>query len=720
MKNILFTLTALILLSTNLLAQDQLVITGVVFDKVTQKPMPYAHVGIPEKGIGTTTGHDGRFKFKVPRRYVKSTMMVSYMGYKTFRQSINTIKIPAKIGLVRSQNKLKEIVVTDGNFAEDIIRRAVRAIPKNYSTHPTKHLAFYRESRTDDSLRYRYMAEGVLNVYKRSYTSSKEGQVSLVQGRCMNLKNPLDTIIHGGLDSGHMAAHRFDIVQNREDFLNERFFPVYKYWIERTTTYNDRPVYVIGFEKDENAKEEVKTNKKKKKGNGLIGLVDVFRKNKKRKVNEPAKARLKGFVYVDTESYAIIRSEFEVTKRGLRKTNDYPLYAGSWRKNAYVVNYRQLGDKWYFSDALREGNLRGTLYTNEVKITEINTEKAKPLPYLERMARSQAFSRMTGEYDPDFWASYNTTPISAGLAESIMQMENVKKAQEVFDTENMLALQRTRDSIRYAEQVRLASLQAEVDEDGEPVDPIDLDFSEFRPKSKSKKNVRRKRSGFKFNLGMAAHLIESKAEGVSLQYLSDENESIFALTEDIPLRRFEVITNIDADIFIKPNYFIRVGKSWDYLNSIYREHSIGMGGEWNISKRRPVFFKLVAQYDRLKYARKLGVVDNDYGKFKVDGKKFNAKSLKLYYGSRTHHLKLSTEIAVELMPDREFYVRGTYFLPFAQSRGVWLKERRQFFNKKRYVDSDELEVVLTRDGMRYEEKIPNGGTFMIAVGFVFK
>jgi len=122
---------------------------------------------------------------------------------------------------------------------------------------------------------------------------------------------------------------------------------------------------------------------------------------------------MQGRIFIDKESYAFIRAEFGITKKGLEKYNDYPLYAGGWRKNDYTVNYRQLGDKWFFSDATREGVLSGgNHYSNEVKITDINPERSKPLPYLDRMGRGAAFSRMTGKYDPGFWKDYNTTPLS--------------------------------------------------------------------------------------------------------------------------------------------------------------------------------------------------------------------------------------------------------------------------------------------------------------------
>src|SRR5690606_27223245 len=143
-----------------------------------KKPLGFAHVGIPEKGIGTVTGMDGDFTLKIPTAYAQSTLVVSYMGYKDYRNSIQAIKSPATIQIKASPTNFMEVVVMDERGVQDIIRRAVRAIPKNYPTHPITNLGFYRESRTDAAGDYMYLAEGVLNIYKTSYKQEKEGQVS--------------------------------------------------------------------------------------------------------------------------------------------------------------------------------------------------------------------------------------------------------------------------------------------------------------------------------------------------------------------------------------------------------------------------------------------------------------------------------------------------------------------------------------------------------------
>ena len=251
---------------------SRITLRGKVIDQATKEPLAFAHIGIPKIGIGTTTSEKGEFEFKVPANVFEEELTVSFLGYKSFAKKVKHLRNPSTIELVQTNEGLLEVEVLGSAAVENIVRKAVKRIPKNYPTNGHTNLAFYRESRTNDDSTHIYLAEGVLNVYKKSYKSSKEGQVSLVQGRKINLANPLDTTIQRGFTSGHMAPHRFDFVYNREDFLQEDFFPVYDYWIESMTTYNGKPVYIIGFNKDYNAPDKYgKKGKNVEKGKSEKG-----------------------------------------------------------------------------------------------------------------------------------------------------------------------------------------------------------------------------------------------------------------------------------------------------------------------------------------------------------------------------------------------------------------------------------------------------------------
>ena len=91
-------------------AQQYLLLNGKVMDKKTRQPVPYAHIGIPEKGIGTTSGFDGKFELKVPVEYQNTTMTVSCMGYETASQSVQRFKEGSTIQLDMALNQLAEVV----------------------------------------------------------------------------------------------------------------------------------------------------------------------------------------------------------------------------------------------------------------------------------------------------------------------------------------------------------------------------------------------------------------------------------------------------------------------------------------------------------------------------------------------------------------------------------------------------------------------------------
>lgn len=710
-KSIIPALFALFALVSVAPAQDYLILTGKLLDKKTKQPVPYAHIGIPEKGIGTTSGFDGGFEFKVPSEFAASTLTATCMGYEPFGQSVQAFKNGSVIYLQAAVNQLREVVVMDKRAIEEIIRKAVKKIPDNYPDRPTNQLAFYRESLTDDSLRYKYLAEGVLKIYRTSYENKKEGQVGLVQGRKINLQDPLDTAVYSGFLSGHMAAHRFDFVKNREDFIDERYFPVYNYWIENITTYNGRPVYIIGFDKDPAGKPSNTKKKKRSLADKLTG---------KNRSSENTSARMKGRIFIEQESYAFLRAEFEITKEGLEKSDDYPLYSGYWNANKYVVNYRKQDGKWYFGDAFREGvRPKGGIYSNEVKTTEISTERGEQIPYMDRLEKGNEFVEMTGRYDEGFWKNYNTTPLSEGLAEGVQHYKNMLKAQEAFSEANLAAIQQKRDSVEAAriqqEKEEMAQNQEITQEQLENVDYVP-------PKLQQVDTARKRFKRTTFMLGLGSHLVQSASVPMFIQYNNGDGDPILALDGRLPNRDFEVLGHWGFDIFYHKNLFIRINRTFDFYNSIYREWALGQGLQVKLSgeRRRPVFLKTSAQYSFLKYFRKVGNAENDYGKFRVDGERFRGDAVRLSYGSRMHNLKLSAELSIETKRHTELFFRANYHYTFASKAGIWFKETKQFSRRDAWLPLDDSRLTVLSNDAAYDQSMLPGETWSFSVGFLFK
>ncbi len=673
-------LSLLLLLGVGALsAQNYITLRGNIIDKDTKKPVAYAHVGILEKGIGTISGGKGSFVLKIPASASKSTLIVSFLGYKNYKRRVDKLKTPLVIEIKRAPMDLQEVIVMDEGAIEDILRRAIRRIPQNYPNYSTRSTGFYRESKTDSELNYLYVAEGVLEVYKTAYDRKKEGQTRLIQGRQVALVPPDELGSNANFSSGHLSGHRFDIVKNREDFIDEKYFPAYKYWVSGITTYNDKAVYVIGFEGEE----------------------------------EERDGRMKGKIYIDTLSYAFIRTEFEILPKGLKRRSDYPLYVGSWKANKYIVNYRYFGDRWYFSGALREGTWRdGGIYSNEYLTTEIFTQKAKPLPYQQRLDRSLRFRSLTGEYDKDFWKEFNTAPLGESLQETVQQMETQKIAAEVFDPKNMERIERERDSM---EMLEIKEIMAESNT------TRDKDIAKIQRTLKKRKL---RTLQFRARIGLTAHRIPTQAANMTLSYLDkDSGDPIVSVTNSFKAREFEYTIPIDFDLVFAKNWFVRWGVSVEFLQSIYKEHSFGIGGQVNLTKKiRPIFLRGLVQHSKHQYAVRIGQATNDFGKFKAGKKKFKSDKVNMYYGSRTHNLKATLELAVEINPGLEIFASGSYMLPFARQRHIylWERERLFMFRRRARIAADSDQVLIARDDAPFDGEITDFNNYIFSIGIIKK
>jgi hypothetical protein len=646
---------------------DYLTFSGTVTDSKTGQPLSYAHVGLPQQGIGTTTGLDGYFLLKVPTAYRRSDLSISFIGYRTYSVSLDGLKSPVEIKLQPSPATLQEVVVMDEQRIEDIIRKAVRAIPDNYPTRPTSMTGFYRESKTDASQNYTYLAEGVLDLYKTSYKSDKEGQTGLIQGRKIILQEEA-VASHFGFTAGHLSAHRFDFVKYREDFINEDYFDAYAYRIESISEYAGKPVYVISFDQEGNH----------------------------------SKGRMKGKIYIDTASYAFLRAEFAYRKEALKRYDDYPLYSGSWKGNRYFVNYRQLPDgKWIFSDALREGHYRdGGLYSNEIVITEYDEGKGKPVPYIERLHRGGEFLEMTGTYDENFWKAYNTSPLSEDLYQSVLQYRTNSFAQGVFDTAQLTPIPSQADTLR--------AVDSQEDESEE-------DFSIYIGPDRPRERTRVR---FQWSLGGGIHALETTNALYQMEFQpSDEPQPIASISDSVNARSFEPIVQVDAQLFIGKYFFINWGFARDTWDSFYRERGFGVGAQLNLSKGRPFFLRASVQQSKLKYARQIGSVDNNHGDFRIGKEKFNSDELRMYYGYLSKNLKGTLSLALEIHPGLDVFTRASYLYPYQHENRVMVREKGQLFRKEVLVPLRE-DFSVTRNGEPFNPSSQE--SWMLSAGVVFK
>ena len=117
MRKIALTLISCVLfLVTNAQSVD---IQGVLMDSATQKPVPYANIGIAEKNLGTVSDENGRFSLAVPDSLAKHDLTISRIGYQKMTIAINSFgKLNDTLLLIPETYELQEVTISVGKMRE--------------------------------------------------------------------------------------------------------------------------------------------------------------------------------------------------------------------------------------------------------------------------------------------------------------------------------------------------------------------------------------------------------------------------------------------------------------------------------------------------------------------------------------------------------------------------------------------------------------------------
>ncbi len=419
-KGILWLLIVLFIdlsLTNNVFAQT-LTLQGYVKDAKTNASIPYANIYIKKGNIGTSTNTDGFFMLKVPKEFQNDTLMTSYIGFESYKIAIYNIKnrVDMIILLKEPENTLEEVTISASSPAQ-IIAKAYQNIPINYPLTNTLYTGFYRESnlhhKKDSAEKYFYVIEAVTKLNKPSYEKQlPEGDVKITEVR----KNQFvkESIKFQKWIAGAFTPIRFDVAKKRFDFVQPEKQYRYTYTLEDYTTYYDREVYKISFKPSKNS------------------------------------ADYQGIIYIDTETYAIVKVDYQYSEAGLRRENSSRSYA-DLIKRQFKINYQPIGNKWYVQTICQqaEGYDKPAKdyyrYVTEYATTRIDTNTYEKFEYADKIQFNDIFLTKNDAYNENFWKDYNIIPETKDYKEILIDTTyqlNIKKQQKTtnlsFDLNNSL------------------------------------------------------------------------------------------------------------------------------------------------------------------------------------------------------------------------------------------------------------------------------------------
>ncbi len=177
-RSLLFTILLLAYLS----ATSQEAIHGKVLDATTREPLPGVHVvGHSDKGVyGSSSNIEGDFVLQ--QRSTLDSIRISCIGYTTTVLRRDQFRSDPLLVLLRPfVTSLQELTVKPTS-PEQLIRDAVRALPRNYTAQSFQIRGFYREQ-IRKSLIYFSMAEAVFESQVNPGKGVDGVQLKLIQGR---------------------------------------------------------------------------------------------------------------------------------------------------------------------------------------------------------------------------------------------------------------------------------------------------------------------------------------------------------------------------------------------------------------------------------------------------------------------------------------------------------------------------------------------------------
>ena len=387
-------------------------IQGKIVDVRTGNPIIFANIYLAGTNIGTVSNSEGDFIVKIPFFIENKTIVISSIGYKNIEISIDQLDPENNlIELEPNPIPIEEVTIINMD-ARELLNRALRKIPDNYSKEPVMVTSFYRET-IKQNRNYVAVSEAVLDGYKGSYSSIADmDRVKIFKGRKSTDVKKMDTVLVK-LQGGPRTMFILDIVKNPMELFDDEAMAYYIYQMGGIVSIDDRQAYVIDFNQLDHIEFPLYTGK----------------------------------FYIGVDDLGIMGAEFRISQSKIENASQYlvrkkPAGMRVEILNAsYLVSYRFNDGKWYLNHVRTEiimsvrwkKKLFKSTYTatSEMAVTDIDPDNIIKYKFRESARRDDIFIEKVGDFeDPDFWGEYNIIQPEESIQSAIERISRKLKRRE--------------------------------------------------------------------------------------------------------------------------------------------------------------------------------------------------------------------------------------------------------------------------------------------------
>jgi hypothetical protein len=429
-------------------AVAQIELKGKIIDQGTLLPLENASIYIQNTAIGSISNSDGKFLLVVPNEYAKDTLIISSIGYKSFKTLVDEFNGEFEIDLEEDIASLDEVVLiaeTRPKTGNDIVLKALEKLPVNMPDQPYMEKGFLRHKERNRT-EFKWLIESAITLYDSGFASnsSENLKVNVDQVRKSYDLRDVDSIL---IYTSYLKNRNKNLRIKSENLKRDT---IKTSSLVKAIKWND--TRVNGLENLFQGKLNLLRNSGNPKalfGEGVLEnhhfeldtiLVDNGRKIYKIKIEEgPHFVDLKtkgiyndgyeaqGWIYVYWDTYAIKKLEYQLiaasdAQKGRSKTL-YDTNVGHKLELSYIDYQGKMYPKYIYyetpklvnvgdknqkpNDVTKQDRDARFYYTvQEILFTEIIVDPEKVSEVANLKWDPDIFSQRP--YDKNFWKSYNT------------------------------------------------------------------------------------------------------------------------------------------------------------------------------------------------------------------------------------------------------------------------------------------------------------------------
>lgn len=171
--------TLVLLLGATAFSQNEL--KNKIVDFATLMPIESASIYVQNTTIGTVSNADGRFVLSVPAQFAKDTLVISSIGFKSFKTLVGEFDDTQEIYLEEDVASLDEILLVAEvrpKTGNDIVLKALEKLELNMPDEPYLQKGFLRHKERNRR-EFKWLVESAITVYDSGFSSSAASHLKI-------------------------------------------------------------------------------------------------------------------------------------------------------------------------------------------------------------------------------------------------------------------------------------------------------------------------------------------------------------------------------------------------------------------------------------------------------------------------------------------------------------------------------------------------------------